>query len=120
MSARILLALLALGLYGCACGESETAPSGAASARDSAEGSASVLGSVVDAATRAPVAGAKLTAPDGSRARSDDAGRFRLDGLAPGLQGDLLAEGPDGSVGRVPLRPLRPGPLEVVIHLRRP
>jgi len=118
MSARALLAILALGLSGCACCDDATSSSSGAAA--ATVGAASVQGTVVDAATRAPVAGAQVTAPDGSRARSDDAGRFAIADLAPGLEGDLVAEGPDGRVGRVPLRPLRPGPLEVVVHLRRP
>jgi hypothetical protein len=117
MSARVLLAFLALGLSGCACCDGET-PHGAAQSAAAEE--ASVQGTVVDAATRAPVAGAQVRAPDGSRARSDEAGRFRIAGLAPGLAGELVAEGPDGGVGRLPLRPLRPGTLEVVVHLRRP
>jgi len=118
MSARALLTLLALCLSGCACCDDGTSPTTGAGA--AAVGESSVEGTVVDADTRAPVAGAQVTAPDGSRARSDDAGRFRIAGLAPGLEGELVAEGPDGGVGRIPLRPLRPGPLEVVVHLRRP
>ena len=119
MSARALLALLALGLSGCACcDDTQSSPASAGAA--AAEGEAIVEGTVVDADTRAPVAGAQVTAPDGSHARSDAAGRFRIAGLAPGLEGELVAEGPDGGVGRLPLRPLRPGPLEVVVHLRRP
>jgi hypothetical protein len=118
MSARALLAFLALSLTGCACCDDAQAPPSTAS--DAEERAASVQGTVVDANTRAPVAGAEVTAPDGSRARSDDAGRFRIEGLAAGLEGELVAEGPDGRVGRVRLRPLRNGPLEVVVHLRTP
>jgi len=120
MSARVLLVFLALGLSGCACCDDAQSSPTAAGTVDAAAGEAIVQGTVVDAATRAPVAGAQVTAPGGSRARSDDAGRFRIAGLAPGLEGELVAEGPDGAVGRVPLRPLRPGTLEVVVHLRRP
>jgi hypothetical protein len=113
MSARVCLSWLALTLAGCACGD------GGRSSAPAAEGAA-VHGTVVDAATRLPVAGVLVVAPDGSRSRSDAAGRFRLDGLAPGLEGALRAEGPGGLEGRVPLLPLRPGALEVVLHLRGP
>jgi hypothetical protein len=113
MSARSCLAWLALTLAGCACGDG-----GHAQVSDAER--AVVHGTVVDAATRMPLEGARVTAPDGSRTRSDAAGRFRLDGLAPGLEGLLAAEGPGGLRGSVPLQPLRPGSLEVVLHLRRP
>lgn len=115
MSARAWLALAALGLGGCACGDAPPEPAAFAASE-----AAVVQGTVVDAGTRAPVAGATLTAPDGSRARSDADGRFRFDALTPGLSGELVAAGSDGRVGRVPLRPLRPGSLEVVVHLRSP
>lgn len=113
MSARVCLAWLALTLAGCACGDG-----GRSSAPDAEH--AAVHGTVVEAATRAPLAGVRVSAPDGSRTVSDAAGRFRLDGLAPGLEGRLTAEGPGGLRGGVPLQPLRPGSLEVVLHLRGP
>ena len=115
MRAALLLAALALAPAGCAeeGGRADAAPG--AEAR-----SASVTGTVVDADTRAPVAGASVAAPGGARAKTDARGRFRLDGLAPGLSGELVASGPEGGEARLPLRPLRTGTLEVVLHLRRP
>ncbi|HVS17192.1 MAG TPA: carboxypeptidase-like regulatory domain-containing protein [Planctomycetota bacterium] len=115
MRSAALVAVLALCLTACAdSGEP------AADAQRNAPRTASVLGTVVDVATRAPVAGASVTAPGGTRARTDAAGRFRIDGLPPGLSGELVAGGPEGGEGRLLLRPLRPGPLEVVVHLRSP
>lgn len=112
MSARACLVWLCLTLSGCACGDGGQAPPA-----EVAE--AGVHGTVVEAGTRLPLSGASVTAPDGSRVRSDAQGRFRIDGLALGLQGELSAEAPGGLTGSVPLRPLRPGVLEVVIHLRQ-
>lgn len=115
MSARIWIALAALHLGACACGEPHDSAPAAAQAQ-----SAGVRGTVVDAATREPVSGVSVTAPDGSRARSDEHGRFELSGLAPGLHGELRAEASGGRSGSVPLRPLRAGVLEVVVHLHSP
>lgn len=76
-----------------------------------------VVGTTIDAATGRPVA-ASLTAPDGTRGRSDEQGRFQLR-LPLGTEGELVAETEDGRRGRVSLRPLVGGELEVVVHLRR-
>ncbi len=76
-----------------------------------------VVGRTVDAATGRPIE-ASLRAPDGSTARSTIEGVFSIK-LPEGTAGDLIAETEDGRIGRIVLRPLLGGKLEVVIHLRR-
>ncbi len=76
-----------------------------------------VVGTVIEAASGAPVAGATILGPDGSETVTDEAGRFRLKGLPPGASGDLKASA--GLLeGSVRLRPLTGGRLEVVLHVR--
>lgn len=75
-----------------------------------------VSGTVVDASTGEPVAGALVRGPNDARARTDSKGRFELEGLASGVEGELVGEA-DGRRGTLRLRPLRPGRLEVVLHL---
>jgi hypothetical protein len=76
-----------------------------------------VVGTVIDAATGAPVAGAAVVGPDGAEAVSDASGRFRLQGMPHGTQGDLRATA--GALeGAVRLRPLAGGRLEVVLYVR--
>jgi hypothetical protein len=111
LAVPIVLASLAL-LPACACREDAAVERGAA---DRAE----LCGTVLDAATGAPVARARLRFPDGREARADSDGRFRLRDLEPGLTGLLEAEAPDGRRGSNTLRPLRPEPLEVVIYVHR-
>lgn len=110
-------AALALALALTACSRGSEASSAASQARSD---QAQVAGTVVDAATRQPVPGASVRGPGGTRARTDARGRFRLEGLAAGQEGELVAVGPEGGEGRIPLLPLRPGTLEVVVHLRTP
>jgi hypothetical protein len=110
-----LLALLALAPLGCS-GKNES--TGVAEADDPR--AVIVRGTVVDADTRAPVKGATIQGPGGVRATSDAAGRFSLSGMPVGASGDLVATTPDGGQARNPLLPLRPGTLEVVLHVRRP
>ncbi len=80
---------------------------------------ATVVGTVLDAATREPLAGADVRGPHDSRATSDASGRFRLESLHSGEGGEVVATTDDGLEGRVELRPLSPGELEIVLHLRR-
>jgi protocatechuate 3,4-dioxygenase beta subunit len=80
---------------------------------------AEVYGAVLDARTGAPVEGAEVDLPGGRTVRTDAQGRFRAVDLEPGLAGEALARAADGRTGRVTLRPLRPGPLEVVLHVSR-
>ena len=77
-----------------------------------------VTGTVVDARTGKPVAGALVRGPDGVEAKSDARGRFVLSGLAPGASGELVATAESGRSGRNVLRPLAAGPLEVVLYVR--
>lgn len=77
-----------------------------------------VLGTVIDAASGAPVAGARVIGPLGASTESAEDGRFEIAGLAFGVGGVLEAQAAEGRVGRVLLRPLEGGPLEVVIFVR--
>lgn len=83
------------------------------------ETSAEISGTVVDALSGLPVAGAKIEGPGGTRATSDEHGRFHLRGLPVGAEGEIVARGKDNAEARNQLRPLRPGNLEVVLRLRR-
>jgi hypothetical protein len=122
-STRRTLALAAtLGLASAAC--APTTPRGGE--RDDAaeraladDPTASVTGTVVEAATGEPIAGVDVTGPGGARARTDKRGRFVLAGLAAGSRGPLVAELADGRRGEVRLLPLAAGRrLEVVVHVR--
>lgn len=77
-----------------------------------------VVGTVVDARTRKPLPGVRVRGPEGVEAVSDVDGRFVLDGLELGWEGDLVAALDDGREGRNRLRALGPGQLEVVLFVR--
>lgn len=79
---------------------------------------ARLLGSTVDAATGARLAGVRVWAGD-AEVTSDAEGRFALH-VRAGWSGPLLGESEDGRTARLELRPLAPGPLEVVLRLVRP
>jgi hypothetical protein len=76
-----------------------------------------VTGTVLDARTGKPIAGALVRGPGGVETKSDASGRFVLRGLALGASGELVATS-DGLTGKNLLRTLEGGPLEVVLHLR--
>ena len=78
-----------------------------------------VVGSVIDAATGRPAAGIPLEGPEGSKATSDEHGRFEMKGLHVGDSGEVVAKASDGRRGSVTLRPLASGRLEVVVQLYR-
>jgi hypothetical protein len=101
---------LAAGFVAQGCSNTEPGPSSHSDATR-----AELFGTVLDRATGVPVSGARVTLPGGRDARSDEQGRFRFDDLEPGLAGEVVAKADDGREGRVSLRPLRPGPLEVVL-----
>ena len=85
----------------------------------SAGRTAAVVGTVIDAATRKPLAGAQVEGPGGLTAQSDASGRFQLNGFPAGTQGELTVLTDAGLSGSVRLRPLAAGnPLEVVVHVR--
>ena len=110
----ILAFFLAFVPAACSCTESGSqARSGADATR------AEVCGTVLDRATGAPVEGARVTFPGGRSERSDGAGRFCADDLDPGLAGEVVARAEDGREGRVTLRPLKAGRLEVVLSVGR-
>ncbi len=106
---------LALCLALPACSNTESSSHSRASDATRVE----VVGTVLDRATGTPVAGARVTAPGGREVRTDDQGRFQLADLEPGLSGEVVARAEDGRDGRVSLRPLRPGRLEVVLSVGR-
>jgi hypothetical protein len=77
-----------------------------------------VTGTVVDARTGKPLAGATVRAPGGLEATSDARGRFMLRGLPRGTSGELVATTASGRTGKNRLRSLAGGVLEVVVHVR--
>jgi hypothetical protein len=77
-----------------------------------------VTGTVVDARTGKPIAGALVRGPGGVETQSDARGRFVLRGLVLGASGELVGTTEAGLSGRNLLRALEAGPLEVVLHLR--
>ena len=106
----VLAALLGLVLSGACTG-------GGPPSRPGAE--AVVTGTVLDAATGDPIAGAHVEGPAGSRAVSGSDGRFRLEGLRERDEGEIVARTDDGRAGSVHVRPLAPGGLEIALHLSR-
>jgi hypothetical protein len=78
---------------------------------------ASIRGTVLDRATGVVVAGARIELTDGRSTASAEDGRFELGDLEPGLVGELRARTPDGRTALLPIRPLRAGALEVVLHV---
>jgi hypothetical protein len=85
-----------------------------------AGGAARVVGTAVDGANGELLAGVRVQGPRGAHAVSDREGRFALEGLRAGDQGEVVGTLEDGRIGRVRLRPLAPGRLEIVLRLERP
>jgi len=112
-----LLPLLVLGACtnpSPAAGDELLLPQGSA-----ATGPAPLLsGTVLDARTGKPVAGATVRAPGGQETTTDERGRFVLRGLALGTSGELVGTTEAGLTGKNRLRPLVGGPLEVVLYVR--
>ena len=77
-----------------------------------------VTGTVLDARSGKPVAGATVRAPGGQTVKTDARGRFVLRGLPTGTSGELVGTSEAGLTGKNLLRPLEGGPLEVVLYLR--
>ena len=120
-AAALLLALLAcsLGLLAPACGGSGR--SAADFEREPAAGRKRITGTVLDFDTGAVVQGAEISAPDGSKTKSDAAGRFSIE-LPAEAAGPLTARADDGRSASLPLRPAREGDArrrEVVFHVAR-
>jgi len=112
MKPALALAVALLLALACAC---------ACSGRSNRPGpEAIVVGSVLDAATGAPVKDVRLEGPQGARAVSGGDGRFEMGGLRAGDEGELVARAGDGRGGSLTLQPLPAGRLEVVVYLRRP
>ncbi|MCC7013432.1 MAG: carboxypeptidase regulatory-like domain-containing protein [Planctomycetes bacterium] len=91
-----------------ACGDAHT----------SSSAHATVRGTTMDAQSGEPLAHVLLEGPGGASAQSDEHGRFVLEGLSVGAEGELRARAPGGRVGSVSLRKLAAGELEVVVHVR--
>lgn len=104
------VALVALAFFA-ACGSDGVHAAGGKDSR------ARIVGTVIDAATGAPVANVKVEGPEGRKARSDAQGRFELEDLEVGTQGEVKATADDGRKARITLRRLAPGRLEVVLQL---
>jgi len=77
-----------------------------------------VTGTVLDARSGKPVAGATVRAPGGQTATTDRQGRFVLRGLPAGTSGELVGTTEAGLTGKNLLRPLEGGALEVVLYVR--
>lgn len=109
---RSLLAVLVIGFA--ACG----GPASPSELRAEEAAEVAIVGTTLDAASGEPVAGAEVRGPEGVEARSDERGRFMLSGLEAGWSGEITARTESGLTGSVAVRPLAPGTLEVVLHLR--
>lgn len=119
--ARHLVLALALGaccLAPAACGDA--GGGGAPGRGSSAQSAALVTGTALDAASGELLAGVRIEGPRGTRAVSGPKGRFTLEGLVAGDAGEVVGRLDDGRTGRLRLRPLGPGRLEVVLRLERP
>ena len=116
MTLALLLASLALA----ACHNPASTPGAAAygGAPAVAGPGPIVIGTAIDASTGKPLEGVLVRAPGGVEAKSDARGRFLLRDLALGAEGELVGTTKGGLEGRNVLRPLAPGPLEVVLYLR--
>ena len=76
-----------------------------------------VKGVVVDVQDGEPLVGVRVEGPDGTSAVSDPRGHFILIGLEEGQEGRIRAWRSDGWEVERPLRPLKKGTLEIVLHL---
>jgi len=112
----VVLALGVLGVSGCGTGLKAEETEG--DAADRAASPAVLLGTVIEAGSGKPVAGAWIEAPSGERAETDENGRFRLQGVPLGTEGFLQAGTEGGLIGKNLLRPVTSGELEIVIYLR--
>ena len=116
-----VLLLLAAAAFGTGCHNPPSSPpgEGAHGAGPPAAGPGPVVtGTVLDARTGKPIAGAVVRGPGGAETKSDAHGRFVLRGLALGVSGELVGTSECGLTGKNLLRALEGGPLEVVLHLR--
>ncbi len=121
-----LAASLALLGAACSCSPKSNSGPGAGAADGGAEqsteiqnGNAKVTGTVLDAASGMPVGGAAIEA-FGKSCKSGADGRFVLTQLPEGRKGVLRAKASGGRSAENALQPLRPGGLEVVLHLTAP
>ena len=103
LASTLLLALAACGANG---GERTASPTRGVTAASLRAGAATITGTVIDAASGAPVAGARVEGPGGTQTTSDAHGRFTLTGLPVGSEGELVARSDDGAEARNRLRPL--------------
>ncbi|MBK7877208.1 MAG: hypothetical protein IPJ77_15945 [Planctomycetes bacterium] len=113
------LVVSVLALLAACCADDSAALRTSAGARSASDAPATIAGTLLDAASGEPVPNVTVRGPRSSSSRSDERGRFELDGLAVGDEGEVTAETGDGRRASVPVRPLRAGRLEVVLHLAR-
>ncbi len=113
--------LVLLGLWACSQPEPSEVQAGwnteSGSLQKDRETRILVVGHVMDRATGNPIGGARIEAPGGRTAVSDARGYFEIAGFSEGEQGSLKAFLGKERMVETQLRPLRPGKLEVVLHL---
>lgn len=114
---KITRLLLLLPLLGAACAGNGRESGSDTASTSATNGPARVAGTLLDAATGAPVPDVTVHGPRGRTARSDIRGRFVLEGLRVGDEGEVTAQSGDGRRASIHLRPLQSGTLEVVLHL---
>lgn len=117
--AAALLVLVLSALAACCADERGSARTGAGGRDSVADAPATIAGTLLDAASGEPVPNVTVRGPRSTSSRSDERGRFELDGLRVGDEGDVVAETGDGRRATLRVRPLRSGRLEVVLHLVR-
>ena len=76
-----------------------------------------VRGVVIDVQDGEPLVGVRVEGPAETRAVTDPRGRFVLNGLHVGDEGEIRAWRSDGWEAQIQLRPLSSECLEVVLHL---
>lgn len=119
MKALLILVLCAALALACRNPEGSSEAELGAKPASGASGPAPVVtGTVLDARSGKPIAGALVRGPGGVEAKSDARGRFVMRGLALGASGELVGTTEAGLSGKNLLRPLESGVLEVVLHLR--
>jgi hypothetical protein len=118
------LPILLLALALAACGSSQSVPHaqdlgpGDEAARIRQGPPPVVVGTVIEASTGKALEGVLVTAPNGLQVLSAAQGRFVIEGLGLGEECFLEALTESGLRGRIPLRPLASGELEVVLFVR--
>lgn len=118
----LLLAVLTVGVTACGSSRADRDGGGLGPGDEAAKIRQGpppvVVGTVIEAATGEALKGVLVQAPNGLQVLSAAEGRFILEGLELGGEYDLEAITEEGLRGRVHLRPLASGELEVVLFVR--